>query len=153
WLLKPVLLTCMVTMALVMLVKPETVAPAEGTQPIPVREHPLAVAGLFLAGIYGGFVQAGVGLILIMALAGGLRYDLVGTNALKTVCTGIFAGVALLVFALRGQVWWVPGLVLAAGSVVGAMLSVRFAVAVSQNTLKWLIFVVVTATCVGALFT
>lgn len=152
WLLKPVLLGSMVTMALVMVFRPETVVPPEGTEPYKLMDRPQAIVGLFLAGVYGGFIQAGVGFILIAALAGGLRYDLVGTNALKVVCTAVFSAVALLVFALRGQVWWIPGAVLAVGSIAGAMLSVRFAIKVEQNTLKWILFVMVALTCAGALF-
>ncbi len=152
WLLEPVLLICMVSMALIMVLRPETVAPPEGTEPVDLKSSPMAGMGLFLAGVYGGFVQAGVGFILIAALAGGLRYDLVRTNALKTVCTAVFSGVALVIFALRGQVWWIPGLVLAVGSIAGAMLSVRFAINVKQNTLKWILFVMVSLTCAGALF-
>lgn len=151
WVLEPVLLGAMVAMALIMVIRPETVAPSEGTEPYRLADRPIAGAGLFLAGVYGGFVQAGVGFILIAALAGGLRYDLVRTNALKTVCTAIFSAVALAVFALRGQVWWIPGVVLAIGSILGALASVRFAINVSQNTLKWILFVMVTASCAGAL--
>jgi len=151
WVLEPVLLGSMVAMALIMVIRPETVAPPEGTEPYRLADRPIAGVGLFLAGVYGGFVQAGVGFILIAALAGGLRYDLVRTNALKTVCTGIFSAVALAVFALRGQVWWIPGIVLAIGSILGAMASVRFAINVSQNTLKWILFAMVTASCAGAL--
>ena len=150
WLLKPVLLVSMITIALVMLLRPEAVAPPEGTKAFTLKEKPIAALGLFFAGVYGGFVQAGVGFILIAALAGGLRLDLVRTNAMKTVCTAVFAGVALVVFALRGQVWWLPGAVLAIGSIAGAMLSVRFAINVSQNTLKWILFVMVSLTCTGA---
>ncbi len=150
WLLKPVLLGSMVAMALIMVLKPETVVPPDGTEPYRLKERPGAVVGLFLSGVYGGFIQAGVGFILIAALAGGLRYDLVRTNALKTVCTAVFSGVALAVFALRGQVWWIPGVILAVGSIVGAMASVRFAINVKQNTLKWILFGMVTVTCAGA---
>ena len=150
WLLKPILLGTMVAMALVMVLKPQTIAPPEGTEPFTVMERPMAGVGLFLSGVYGGFIQAGVGFILIAALAGGLRYDLVRTNALKTVCTAVFSGVALAVFALRGQVWWIPGVVLAVGSVIGAWASVRFAINVSQNTLKWILFAMVSVTCAGA---
>ena len=139
-------------MALVMLIRPETVVPPDGTIPRTVTGHPAASLGLFLSGVYGGFVQAGVGFILIAALAGGLRYDLVRTNALKSVCTAVFSGVALLVFALQGQVWWIPGVVLALGSILGAWFGVRFAINVSQNTLKWLLFIMVSATCAGAVF-
>lgn len=152
WLLKPTLLGAMVGMALVMLIRPAVVAPPEGTVACSVRERPLAGVGLFFAGVYGGFVQAGVGFILIAALAGGLRYDLVRSNALKLVCTAAFSVVALVVFVARDQVFWVPGLILAAGTIIGAMLSVRFAVNVAQSTLKWILFVMVSITCGAAFF-
>jgi uncharacterized protein len=151
-LLKPTLLAVMFGMALVMVIKPGAVLPAPGTVPFKVFDKPSAVLALFAAGVYGGFIQAGVGFILIAALAGGLRYDLVRTNALKMVCTAAFSVVALAVFIVRDQVLWIPGLILAAGTVAGASLSVKFAVSVAQNTLKWLLFVMVTLTCAGALF-
>ncbi len=150
-LLKPVLLGSMILMAILMLIRPATLSPPEGTVPRKLKETPSAIVSLFIAGVYGGFVQAGVGFILIAALAGSLRYDLVGTNALKTVCTGVFSAVALFIFALRGQVLWVPGLILASGTIIGAMISVRFAIKVSQNTLKWFLLVMVTLTCGAAM--
>jgi uncharacterized membrane protein YfcA len=75
----------------------------------------------------------------------------VRTNALKMVCTAAFSVVALAVFVARDQVLWIPGLILAAGMVVGASLSVKFAISVPQNTLKWLLFIMVMLTCAGAL--
>ena len=152
WILKPVLLGTMLAMALVMLIRPETLAPSDGTLPRSLSGHPMAALGLFMSGVYGGFVQAGVGFILIAALSGGLRYDLIRTNGLKSVCTAVFSGVALLIFALRDQVWWVPGVILALGSIAGAWLSVHFALKVGQNTLKWILFIMVSATCAGAFF-
>jgi len=152
WLLKPVLLGSMVVMALVMIIAPAVVIPEPGTEPAKLKDKPIAIAGLFLAGIYGGFVQAGVGFMLIAALAGGLRYDLVRTNALKMVGTAALSLMALVVFVFRDQVLWVPGLILAAGTVVGASLSVKFAINVSQSTLKWILFVMVAISCVGAWF-
>jgi uncharacterized membrane protein YfcA len=151
WLLKPTLLFAMVAMAVVMLLRPETVAPPEGTEPYRVQDRASAVFGLFFAGAYGGFVQAGVGFILIAALAGGLRYDLVRSNALKLVCTATFTGLALVVFIARDQVLWLPGLILAVGTMVGAAVSVRFAINVAQSTLKWILLVMVSITCGAAL--
>lgn len=150
--LKPTLLITMVLMAVYMIVKPDGVMPPEGTQAYGVFEKPSGFAALFAAGLYGGFVQAGVGFILIAALAGNLRYDLVRANALKMVATGVFAVVALVVFIARDQVMWVPGLILAAGTMVGAGLSVKFAINVSQSTLKWLLLIMVSLTCTGAFF-
>ena len=106
---------------------------------------------LFGAGLYGGLVQAGVGFILIAALAVGLRYDLVRANALKVVCTALFSVAALSVFIASGHVDWIPGIGLAAGNTVGALISVRFALNVSQRVIKWVLFVMVCLTCGSAL--
>jgi hypothetical protein len=51
WVLKPTLLASMITMALVMLVRPDVLAPAEGTANFDLREKPGAMAGLFFAGV------------------------------------------------------------------------------------------------------
>ena len=84
-------------------------------------------AGFFLVGIYGGFVQAGVGFLILAAttMAG---LDLVRGNAVKVVSILAFTTVSLLIFAASGRVDWWLGLVLAAGSVVGARLGVRLTV-------------------------
>lgn len=150
--LKPALLGTMLLMALVMLVKPSAVAPPPGTPTYTLNERPAAWVGLFFAGVYGGFVQAGVGFIIIASLAGILRYDLVKTNALKMAITGILTSIALLIFVIRDQVLWIPGLLMAAGTVAGASLSVQFAVKVPQSVLKWVLFVMVSLTCGVAFF-
>ena len=147
--LKPLLLGVMVLMALLMVLKPEAIV-AENVAPSRLKEVPLAWLGLFFTGLYGGFAQAGVGFLLIATLAGMLRYDLVRTNALKLVCTGTLSLVALVIFAISDQVNWIPGLVLAVGMVAGAMVSVRFAISVSQATLKWVMFIMVTLCCAAA---
>ena len=91
----------------------------------------------------GGFVQAGVGFVLIAALAVGLRYDLVRTNAMKVVCTALFSVVSLAVFVATGRVEWVSGALLATGMAAGAVLSVRFAVSVDQRIIRWLLLMMI----------
>jgi len=150
--LKPTLLVTMLAMAVLMLVKPSVVAPPEGTPTYTLSERPMAVLGLVFAGFYGGFVQAGVGFLLIAAVAGGLRYDLVRTNALKMAITAALTVIALIVFVFRGQVMWIPGLVMAVGTVAGASVSVKFAIKVPQSVLKWVLFVMVLITCAAAYF-
>ncbi len=150
--LKPVLLVTMIGMALLILIRPATVAPPEGVSPSPVKGNRKAWLALFVAGIYGGFVQAGVGFILIAALAGSLRYDLVRTNALKMLCTAAFTAIALGIFVWRDQVMWVPGLVLAVGTMTGAKLGVGLALKVSQNVLKWFLFAMTLCASAAALW-
>ena len=131
--LEPVLLITLITMAVVIVVRPSMVAPPLGTPPLALRDAPSGYVWLFAAGVYGGFVQAGVGFVLLAALAGVLRYDLVRANALKVAATAIFAVVALVVFVARDQV-----------------LSVKFAITVPQQVLRWFLLVMVVVVCVAA---
>lgn len=149
--LKPVLLATMVGMALIILIRPNTVMPLPNEVPRHVAGNPGAWWTLFASGVYGGFIQAGVGFILLAALAGSLRYDLVRANALKMLCTAVLTVLALGIFVWRDQVLWVPGLVLAVGTMAGAQLGVRFAIRASQNTLKWFLFLMTLAASGAAL--
>jgi uncharacterized membrane protein YfcA len=149
--LKPVLLGTILTMTLIILIEPQVIAPPPGTPTLSPRENRRAWWGLFATGIYGGFVQAGVGFILLGALAGGLRYDLLRANALKTACALAFTAVALAVFVVVGEVLWIPGLVLAMGSMAGAHLAVKVAVKASQNSIKWFLFVMTLFAVIGGL--
>lgn len=149
--LKPTLLTAMVLMAGLILFKPAVVAPPEGTMPLKISESPSSIPMLLLAGFYGGFVQAGVGFILIAAVAGSLRYDLVRSNALKIVCTLGFTAIALIVFIWNDQILWLPGLLLAAGSIFGAHLAVKITINLSQRALKWFLFIMTLVASAAAL--
>lgn len=139
--LKPVLLLSILIMSAVILLRPSVMAPEPGTPTLSPRDNRAAWWGLFGAGIYGGFVQAGVGFMLLAALAGGLRYDLVRANALKMTSVMAFTVVSVAVFVVFDQVRWVPGLILAAGTMAGAHLAVKFAVKASPATIKWFLFV------------
>lgn len=150
-LLKPVLLGAMITMAGVILFKPGVVAPPEGTLPNQISATPSSIPMLLLAGFYGGFVQAGVGFILLAAIAGSLRYDLVRANALKIICTAAFTLVALGIFVWNDQVLWIPGLILAIGSMAGAHLAVSITIKMSQKALKWFLFLMTIFASIAAL--
>ncbi|GAD02907.1 sulfite exporter TauE/SafE family protein [Agarivorans albus] len=152
WIIKYLLLGAMLAMAALMLIKPSVVAPEAGTEARKMKDTPSAKWSLAVAGFYGGFVQAGVGFILVAALAGSLRYDLVRANALKLVCTIAFTSVALVVFIARDQVLWLPGLVLAIGYIIGAHYAVKFAIKAAANTLKWFLFVMTLVGCIAALW-
>ena len=146
---KPVLLGTMLAMAVAMLVSPKLLAPDAGEERS-LRERPWAVLGLFFAGLYGGFVQAGVGFVLLAVLGGMLRYDLVRANALKLAVILVFGMVALGIFVLADQVEWVAAGVLAVASVIGARLGVRFAIDVEPKTLRVVVFVLVVITTLAA---
>ena len=82
----------------------------------------------FAVGFYGGFIQVGVGYFLLMALVVGTGYDLVKANAVKNLIVFFNAIFALAVFVINGQVHYMYGLLLSAGSVIGALIASYFAV-------------------------
>ncbi len=105
---------------------------------------------LFFAGAYGGFLQAGVGLVILYALASVGGLDLVRSNALKVVVVAIFSIVACGVFVARGQVVWTAAAAMACGSVVGARLAVAYALAWAER-LKVFVVVVDVVACAALL--
>lgn len=149
--LEPVLLGTMMAMALAMLIRPKLILAEEGETARSVWSSPPSMLGLFGAGVYGGFVQAGVGFVLLAVLGGLLRYDTTRANALKLVCTLLFTIPALVIFVAAGQVAWVPAILLAMGTVIGSQLGVRFAVKAKPKIVNAIVFTAVVATCVAAL--
>lgn len=90
--------------------------------------HPLVQHGVFLLiGVYGGFLQAGVGMLLLLGFSLLSGRDLGQANGPKLLLVLMFTAPALAVFLVSGRVAWVPGLVLAAGSVLGGLLGARLA--------------------------
>ena len=152
WVLKPMLLSAMLIMAFIMLIKPGIMTPDPDTIPNKVADTPSSWLSLGVAGFYGGFVHAGVGFILLAALAGTLRYDLVRANALKLLVSMAFTGVALVIFILRDQVLWVPGLILSVGFIAGAQLAVKLAIKASPEAMKKFLFVMTLAGCIAAAY-
>ena len=149
--LKPILLVVMLGVASTLLFPKPKASPKDTTSEAD-RLSWQGWLGLFGAGLYGGFIQAGVGFVLVAVLSGLLHFDMVRSNALKLVCTGVFSGVALCVFAFQGQVLWMMGAVLAVGSMMGAMLSVRFTIQTSDAALRRILFIMVVLSCFSALF-
>ncbi|MBN2503038.1 MAG: sulfite exporter TauE/SafE family protein [Anaerolineales bacterium] len=82
----------------------------------------------FLIGIYGGFIQAGVGIFLLAGLVLGVGYNLVRANAVKVGIVLVFTISALAVFIYNGQVNWIIGLVLAIGNMLGGWVATKVAV-------------------------
>lgn len=112
------------------------------------KERPeLFVLVLFFAiGIYGGFIQAGVGVFLVTALVLGVGYTIVHANAVKLIFVLALNIVAFIVFILSPlQIDWGIGALMAVGQSIGAWAAVRFAVSVkdANRWVRYLLIVVV----------
>lgn len=82
----------------------------------------------FAIGLYGGFIQAGIGFFLIAALVLTVGVDLVRANALKLFIVLIYNALAFVVFVINHQVDYKIGLILGIGNMLGAFVATRVAV-------------------------
>ncbi len=105
----------------------------------------VGLAGAFLVvGVYGGFIQAGVGFIILgVTTAAGL--DLVRGNALKVLTVLTFTVPALALFAVSGKVVWGMGLALATGNLLGGLLGVRLTVLKGHRWVRRVVLIAVVA--------
>jgi uncharacterized membrane protein YfcA len=99
-------------------------------------------AGFFVVGLYGGFVQAGVGFFVLAAttMAG---LDLVQGNAIKVLSILAFTVISLTLFALNQMVHWPAGLALAAGTLIGGQIGVKLTVLKGHRWLRGVVTVTI----------
>lgn len=82
----------------------------------------------FLIGIHGGFVQAGVGVLLLTALVMSAGYGVIHGNGVKLLIVLAFTIPIFPLFVYYGQVHWFVGGLMAVGQSIGALVATRFAV-------------------------
>ena len=98
----------------------------------------IAFAGI---GFYGGFVQVGVGFLLLAGLVLGGGLNLVNGNAAKVVLVALYTPVALFLFATAAQVDVSIGVVLALGQMTGAWVASQLAITRGAGWVRWVLVV------------
>ena len=96
----------------------------------------------FAVGIYGGAIQAGVGLMLIGALTRA-GIDIVTANHIKVIVTFVYTAFALPVFIANGDVYWLPAIVLAAGVGIGSFVGAHITVSGGERAVRPVLIVAV----------
>jgi uncharacterized protein len=127
------------------------VRPGRFLEPPPQPEPPglgSYVVAVFV-GLYGGFLQAGVGFPLMAMLVVGLGYPPVRANAAKVALVVGYTLVSLPLFAWAGQVAWKEGAAIALGSLLGGWLGTRWQLEQGARVVRW--FVVVAVALSGVL--
>lgn len=106
----------------------------------------------FFIGIYGGFIQAGTGFLILLVLTGVNHFSLVKSNAIKVVVAFTYTISALAVFILNDQVNWKYGLVLSIGNALGGWFSSRWSVRKGDGAVKVFLIIMVTAMAIKLWF-
>ena len=102
----------------------------------------IGVTSFFFVGIYGGFIQAGVGFLIIAVLTSIHSFSLVKTNSIKMFVVLVYTVAALAVFIYEGKINWLYGGVLAVGNSTGAWFASRWSVEKGDKVIK--VFLVIT---------
>lgn len=113
--------------------KRKNIAPEDQLSPI---KQITGIIGFFLLGVYGGFIQAGIGFLVIALLTRLHHFDLVKINFIKVFAAILYTGVAVATFAIAGMINWKTGLILAVGQGVGAWFTSRWSVSAGDKWIK-----------------
>jgi len=98
---------------------------------------------MFAIGFYGGFIQVGVGFLIMAALYHLLKINLVFVNMHKVFITMIFTIPALLIFMWTDNVDWLLGLILAAGNGLGGWWAARISVKGGEKVIRYVMIVAI----------
>jgi len=126
-LLEKVIAGLMVVMLLMVVLKPGAWV-AEHAKDSRPRPTLLQYILFFFIGLYGGFIQMGVGFFLLAGLVLGCGHNLVKANAIKLYIVLVYTIFTIGIFMYYNQINWLAGLILAVGNMAGAWLGVHFAV-------------------------
>lgn len=149
WLFRVLLGVLLLAWAAILVIQPDRFLRKPDQQREPnTTTYLLAVA----VGLYGGALQAAVGFLLIALLSGQLGYDLVRANSVKVTLVLAYTLVVLPVFVLADQVAWMPAIVLAIGTVVGAWAGARWQLDKGSEVVRWFVLVMVVVSGVAMLW-
>ncbi len=107
---------------------------------------------MFLVGLYGGFIQIGVGFILMAFLRHLMSYDLVRTNMHKVFVVLIYTVPILLIFGISGNINWSLAFSMSAGNALGGWLSVKLAVRKGEVFVKIVLAIAIVLMALKFLF-
>ena len=96
---------------------------------------------LFLIGFYGGFIQVGVGFLIMAALFHSLHTSLIRVNFYKLVIILVYMIPAVLIFIMNDKINWTVGLSMAVGNMLGAWIGANINVKKGDKFIRYVLAV------------
>jgi uncharacterized membrane protein YfcA len=140
----------MVAMLVVIIIRPQRWLEGSRTE-LSGRPAWFQLLIFFVIGVYGGFIQAGVGIFLLAGLVLVVGYDLVRANAVKLAIVLIYIPFALAVYFANHQVDLLAGLILGVGNMLGAWVGARTAIEHGAVWVRRLLIAVVIVSAIDLL--
>ncbi|WP_145391794.1 sulfite exporter TauE/SafE family protein [Stieleria neptunia] len=140
---EPVFGAIFLVMAVVLMLNPKRIAAANVGS---VNSRRWIKPVFFAIGIYVGFIQAGMGILVLLAMSLTNSGDLVASNAVKNWIGFLVTLAATVMFAIYGLIDWLPGLVMAVGNVTGGVVGAKLAIRKGNRLIFGFLIVVMIAT-------
>ena len=122
-----------IVLAVVLGLKPGFLEPGAGGW---VKGTWKGYTGIFFCGVYGGVLQAGVGVPLLLVLVNLFGFDVVRSNAIKSAMICAYSVLVILVFESAGLVDWQRGGWLVMGGLLGSVMGARAVVLRGQGFIR-----------------
>lgn len=110
----------------------------------------LLVFTLFSICIYGGFFNAGQGIITLSYLALAGYTSINAMNGIKLLVSTVVALVAIVIFVYNGAIAWYEGTIVLAGSLVGGFVAARISKKLPQHHVR--LFVIIASVIITTYF-
>ena len=146
-----ILAVVMLIVIVLMIVKPK-VAITDMVERTTGKHLHVSMFIFFFLGIYGGFINAGIGFMMLLVLPYVNRLSLVKSNATKVAVVCIYTIGAIIMFAYNDKISWGLGLVLAIGNASGAWLGSRWSVDKGDKTIRLIVVVMIAVLAVKLWF-
>ncbi|NWG92386.1 MAG: sulfite exporter TauE/SafE family protein [Parvularculaceae bacterium] len=141
----------MIAVMVLMAVGEDKAKPKPGASP-EAKNLVLGHALMVGAGFWGGFIQIGVGFLIMPILYRVMGLDLVRVNMHKVFIALMFTAVAFLVLAARVEIVWEAGAALAIGTGAGGWMGAHATIAKGEKFVKRALAAALAAMVVKLLF-
>ena len=125
---------------------------SKGEERLDTKSQVIGSLFFVLLGVYGGFVQAGIGFMVIAVLSLVNNLNLVTANYVKVFAAIVYTGVSVIVFGLEGKIQWKTGLVLAVGHALGGWYASRWSVSAGEVWIKRVMIISIVAMAIKLWF-
>lgn len=102
-----------------------------------------SIIAFFFIGVYGGFIQAGTGIFILLTLSTINHLSLINSNILKVMVMLVYTLFTLIVFWINDKLHWEIGLIMAIGQATGGWLMGRWSVNKGDGVVKIFLIVMV----------
>ncbi|HJO95644.1 MAG TPA: sulfite exporter TauE/SafE family protein [Victivallales bacterium] len=118
----------------------------------PKKYNPILVnISYFVVGMYGGFIQVGVGIFLLLTIEYFSKTNLFRANAIKILAILCYTIPAALIFMFNGLIDWKLGIIMAIGNIIGAKIAVKSSAKINTSYIR--VFVIIILLIAGLFYT